>query len=236
MRFWPNCPPKGHYAASDNGTIVRAAALLAAPRATELLVRIVRRNAPARLWRLRRSAAALRRGADGATGDLEQIAAALIDALPGDPTRPRAGRTWNSANARDAGLRCRSSDGDESDRCGARGAWDRATCWPGRRHTSRTDVLIPAARAFASRWKARRGRRWGVSGRRLSTTCAGASPCRCRRHGTGPGPNPLKCNCADCRGLGAFLVAPGEQQWRLRAVQDRRTHVEQSVPARGVRP
>ena len=41
--------------------------------------------------------------------------------------------------------------------------------------------------------------------------------------------NPLKCTCGDCRGLGAFLVAPGEQQWRLKAVQDRRTHVEQSV-------
>ena len=41
--------------------------------------------------------------------------------------------------------------------------------------------------------------------------------------------NPLKCTCGDCRGLGAFLVAPDQQQWRLKAVQDRRTHVEQSV-------
>jgi hypothetical protein len=41
--------------------------------------------------------------------------------------------------------------------------------------------------------------------------------------------NPLKCTCGDCRGLGAFLVAPDQQQWRLKAVQDRRAHVEQSV-------
>jgi hypothetical protein len=41
--------------------------------------------------------------------------------------------------------------------------------------------------------------------------------------------NPLKCRCADCRGLGDFLVDPHQVQWRLKAVQGRRTHVEQSV-------
>jgi hypothetical protein len=41
--------------------------------------------------------------------------------------------------------------------------------------------------------------------------------------------NTLTCKCSDCRGLGAFLVAPDQQQWRLKAVQDRRSHVEQSV-------
>jgi hypothetical protein len=42
-------------------------------------------------------------------------------------------------------------------------------------------------------------------------------------------PNPLKCDCADCRALGAFLADPGERQWRLKAIQHRRTHVEDSV-------
>jgi hypothetical protein len=41
--------------------------------------------------------------------------------------------------------------------------------------------------------------------------------------------NTLKCTCGDCRGLGASLTAPDQQQWRLKAIQDRRTHVEQSV-------
>jgi hypothetical protein len=41
--------------------------------------------------------------------------------------------------------------------------------------------------------------------------------------------NPLTCACADCRALGAFLVEPSQQQWRLKAAQDRRTHVEQTV-------
>jgi hypothetical protein len=47
--FLAELSAEGHYAAPDNGAIVRAAALLPAPRATELLVRIVRRNAPAHL-------------------------------------------------------------------------------------------------------------------------------------------------------------------------------------------
>ena len=41
--------------------------------------------------------------------------------------------------------------------------------------------------------------------------------------------NPLKCQCPDCRGLGTFLLDPGRDQWRLKAVQDRRSHVEQSA-------
>ena len=41
--------------------------------------------------------------------------------------------------------------------------------------------------------------------------------------------NPVKCKCADCRALGAFLVASGQRLWLLKAVQGRRTHVEQSV-------
>ena len=41
--------------------------------------------------------------------------------------------------------------------------------------------------------------------------------------------NPLKCGCADCRTLGAFLLDPDQREWRLKAVQDKRRHVEQSI-------
>ena len=41
--------------------------------------------------------------------------------------------------------------------------------------------------------------------------------------------NPLKCNCSDCHELGVFLLAPDQKQWRLKAVQTRRSHVEQEV-------
>ena len=61
-------------------------------RATDLLVRIVRRNAPAHLGAcgdllLRCVAAPI-----AFAGDLVQIGAALIDALPGDPAKPERGR------------------------------------------------------------------------------------------------------------------------------------------------
>ena len=123
--FLAELSAEGHYAAPDNGAIVRAAALLPAPRATELLVRIVRRNAPAHLSAcgdlLLRCVAAPR-----STGDLEQIGVALIEALPGGPTRREEVGDLDSANAREAGLRRRSSDGDKPDRCGACSACDRA--------------------------------------------------------------------------------------------------------------
>ena len=89
--FLDELPAQGHYAAPENGAIVRAVALLPAPRATDLLVRIVRRNAPAHLSAcgdlLLRCVAAptVRR-------DLEQIGAALIEALPGAPTEAGGGR------------------------------------------------------------------------------------------------------------------------------------------------
>lgn len=47
--FLAELSAEGHCAASDNGAIVRAVALLPTARATEILVRIVRRNAPANL-------------------------------------------------------------------------------------------------------------------------------------------------------------------------------------------
>ena len=63
--FLAELSAEGHYAASDNEAIVRAAAVLSRARATDLLVRIVRRNSPARLGAcgdlLRRCVAAPRR-------------------------------------------------------------------------------------------------------------------------------------------------------------------------------
>jgi len=226
--FLAELSAEGHYAASDNGTIVRAAALLPAPRAMELLVRIVRRNAPARLGAcgdllLRCVVAPM-----GATGDLEQIAAALIDALPGDPTRREEVGTWTrptpvtpgfvvdllTATSRiDAGL-------------AARGI-EHLLAWP--KTYEPDDVLIPAARAFAKQVESTA---WPAVGRLREASLDHlrrriALPLQAPRDWTRT--NLLKCTCGDCRGLGAFLVAPDQQQWRLKAVQDRRTHVEQSV-------
>jgi predicted 2-oxoglutarate/Fe(II)-dependent dioxygenase YbiX len=219
---------EGHYAAPDNAAIVCAAALLPAPRATELLVRIVRHSASAHLSAcgdlLQRCVAA----PTGATGDLEQIGAALIEALPGDPTKHERVDTWTrptpvkpgfvvdlvTATSRiDAGLAAR--------------AIEYLLAWP--KTYKPDDVLVPAARAFA---KLVESRVWPAV-RRLREASLDhlrrriALPLEAPRDWTRT--NPLKCTCDECRRLGAFLAAPDQQQWRLKAIQDRRTHVEQSV-------
>ena len=226
--FFAELSAEGHYAAPDNGAIVRAAALLPAPRATELLVRILRRNAPAHLSAcgdlLLRCIAA----PTGATGDLKQIGAALIEALPGGPIRREEIGTWTqptpvkpgfvvdflTATSRiDAGLAAR--------------AIEHLLAWP--KTYKPDDVLVPAARAFAklvesTAWSAvRRLREASLDHLRRRI----ALPLEAPRDWTRT--NPLKCTCGDCRGLGGFLVAPDQAQWRLKAVQERRTHVEQSV-------
>lgn len=226
--FLAELSAEGHYAAPDNGAIVRAAALLPAPRATELLVRIVRRNAPAHLGAcgdlLLRCVAA----PTGATGDLEQIGVALIDALRGDPTKREQVGTWTrptpvkpgfvvdllTATSRiDAGLAMR--------------AIEHLLAWPKTHEPD--EVLVPAALAIA---KLVESRAWPAVGRLREASLDHlrrriALPLEAPRDWTRT--NPLKCTCGHCRGLGAFLVAPDQQQWRLKAVQDRRTHVEQSV-------
>ena len=91
------------------------------------------------------------------------------------------------------------------------------------------DVLVPAAHATAILVKSRA---WPAV-RRLRETSLDhlrrriALPLEAPWDWTRT--NPLKCTCGDCRGLGALVVAPDQQQWRLKAVKDRRTHVEQSV-------
>lgn len=217
---------EGHYAAPDNGAIVRAAALLPAPRATELLIRIVRRNAPAHL-----SACGdlLLRCVAAPAGDLMQIGAALIDALPGPQGRPaeEAG-SWTrttrvasgfavdlltAASRIDAGLAAR--------------AIAHLLAWP---KTYKPDsVLVPAACTFA---KMAESTAWPAAGKLREAALDHlrkriAVPLEAPRDWTRT--NPLKCTCGDCNALGTFLVAPDQHQWRLKAVQDRRTHVEQSV-------
>jgi hypothetical protein len=223
--FLAELSAEGHYAAPDNGAIVRAAALLPAPRATELLVRIVSRNAPAHL-----SACGdlMMRCVAAPTGDLEQIGVALTEALPGGPTRRKEVGTWTqptpvrpgfvvdllTATSRiDAGL--------------AAHAIEHLLAWP--KTYKPDDVLVPAAHAFA---KLVESTAWPAVGRLRDASLDHlrrriALPLEAPRDWTRT--NPLKCTCGDCRGLGAFLVAPDQQQWRLKAVQDRRTHVEQSV-------
>jgi hypothetical protein len=140
--FLAELSAEGHYAASDNEAIVRAVALLPRARATDLLVRIVRRNAPACLGAfgdlLRRCVAA----PAGSAGEPARIDAALLDVLPGDLVdigqRPAPVKTGfvvdllTALSRIDAGLAAR--------------AVEHLLAWP--KTYGPDDVLVPAALAF----------------------------------------------------------------------------------------
>jgi hypothetical protein len=226
--FLGSLSAEGHYASSDNGAIVRAAALLPAARARDLLVRIVRRNASAHLAACGDLLLRCVGAPAGATGDLEPIGVALIDALPGDPAKREPVDTWTrpppvkpgfvvdllTATSRiDAGLAAR--------------ALQHLLAWP--KIYKPDDVLVRAARAFAEQVESAA---WPAVARLREAAlehlrqCI-AMPLEAPRDWTRT--NPLKCTCGDCRGLGAFLVAPDQRQWRLKAALDRRTHVAQNV-------
>jgi len=226
--FLGSLSAEGHYAASDNGVIVRAAALLPAPRATELVVRIIKRNAPANPSACADLLLRCVLAPAGTTGDLEQIGAALIDALPSDPTKRGHVDTWTRPTPVQPGfvvdlLTAMSRLDAEL----AARALEHLLAWP--KTYKPDDVLVPAALAIT---KLVESRAWPAAGQLREAALDHlrrriALPLEAPRDWART--NTLKCECGDCRGLGAFLTAPDQQQWRLKAVQDRRTHVEQSV-------
>jgi hypothetical protein len=226
--FLAELSAEGHYAASDNAAIVRAAALLPRARATELLLRIVRRNAPAHLGAcgelLRRCAEA----PAGLAGDPAAIAAALLDLLPGAPANPAPLDVWQRPVPVKPGFvvdlltaLSRIDDG-----LAAR-AIEHLLAWP--KTYKPDDVLVAAALLFA---KEPESAAWPAAARLRTAALEHlrrriALPLEPPRDWTRT--NALKCSCADCRDLGAFLVDPRRQRWLLKAAQDRRSHVERSV-------
>lgn len=219
---------EGHYARSDNEAIVGAIALLPPSRATGLLVRIVSHNAVAHLGAcadllLRCSAAP-----NGSAGDTAQICTALLDVLPGGQKRTAAKPDpWlvqepivpglivdllTAASRIDAGLAAR--------------AIEHLLAWPGL--YSPDLVLVPAALILAGQastsWPVVARLREAVLQHLRGRIAAPLEPPKDFSRA-----NPLKCSCQDCRDLGAFLLDPDRREWRLKALEAKRKHVEQSV-------
>ncbi len=226
--FLAGLSAEGHYAAADNEAIVAAAALLPATRATELLVRIVRGNAPAQL-----SACGdllLRCVASPAnfTGDVIQIGAALIDALPGDPARSTTLDPWVRLEpVRPSFVVNLLTATSRIDSSLAARAVEHILAWPNTYKPD--DVLVPGALAFA---KAAESMTWPAV-KRLHEAALDHLRKRIALPLEAPHDwvrtNPLKCKCVDCRAVGAFLLDPDRREWRLKAVQNKRTHVKQSI-------
>jgi hypothetical protein len=226
--FLTDLSAEGHYAAADNEAIVRAAALLPRPHATELLCRIVRSNASAHpdgcADLLLRCAAA----SAGSVADPAQIGAALLEAMPGDATKQAERDHWRRPAPLQHGFVVNLLTGlSRTDSGLALRAIDRMFELP--KSYELDAVLVPAALAFAKQPEARewpavkRLRAASLDHLRARISLPLEAPKDWRRA------NPLRCDCADCRAAGAFLADPGQREWRLKAAQDRRTHVEQSI-------
>jgi len=223
-RFLDEISARGNYDKADNDAILRAATLLPRPRATALLIRIVAHNlqghvaACADLVRLCAAADVI--------DDLPLLAATLVNGLPGDPAKRPQRDSWNPVDpvtpdvAIDllAGLR-------GIDPMFGQLAVDHMLTWP--KVWQPDAILVPAVLALADR---------GIDSaaiERLGDVCRDhlrkrialplAPPPTWQRA------NPITCKCDDCRALSAFLVDPATRQWRLKAIQHRRTHVEQEI-------
>ncbi|HET6605604.1 MAG TPA: 2OG-Fe(II) oxygenase [Rhodopila sp.] len=219
---------EGHYVLRDNEAIARAVALLPAPRATDLLVRIVTHNAATHVAACGDLVLRCVGPPAAFAGDLVRLGAALIDVLPGDPATPAGPEPWRRRDPVTANfvvdLLTATSRIDA--RVAAR-AIEHLLAWP--ETYKPDDVLVPAARTFG---KSAESRLWPAVERLRGAALDHlhdriALPLDAPRDWTRE--NPLKCPCADCRDLGAFLVAADRPQWRLKAVQTRRGHVEGSV-------
>jgi hypothetical protein len=239
--FLAELSANGQYAAADNEAIVRAAGLLGRSRATDLLARILLHNGRSRFA----ACAGLLLRCTAAAAPVEQVplGAAMLEVLTGEaeasasaeqpePDWDRGERFAPGALVDLLTALSRIDAGGMTGADFAARAVAHVLAWPSRYDPDA--VLVPAA----------------VELRRRPESAAAAPAIRrlidaCRDHlrariGLPLAPpkdwardNPLRCTCDDCRQLGVFLVDAGARQWRLKAVQHRRTHVEESV--RGAR-
>lgn len=226
--FLAELTAKGHYAASDNEAIVRAAALLPQARATDLLVRIVGCSASANPGAccdlLRRCVAS----PDGPVGEPASIGAALLDVLPGDPAKRAPLDNRQRADPVNPVLVVDLLTATSRINVGlAARAIEHVLSWP--KTYAQDRILVPAALVLA---KQAESAAWPAIGRLREASLDHlrrriALPLEAPRDWVRT--NPLKCTCADCRDLGTFLVDPGQRQWQLKAAQSRRSHVEHNV-------
>ena len=221
---------EGNYAAQDNEAIVRSGALLPPARATELLVRILGRNTVGQVGACSKLVLLCVSRSSGPVGDALKLGAALVDGIPGDPARFAGLESWqrptrpepdavvdllSAVSLIDAGLAMRTVE--------------YLLTWP--KTYDLDTVLVPAALSFAARTESMA---WPAV-ERLRSACLEHLGARIALELAAPRdwrrPNPVTCDCADCRDLGVFLKDPGRREWRLKAIQHRRSHVEDSVRA-----
>ena len=207
--------------------MVQALKLLAASRVGPLLQAVVQANADLHIGGCadllaRASAVAAWRG------ELQGAAQALLDAMPGDPARPKVqADAWRRERADAAvvhdSLRALAAiDAGLAD--AAASHW---LAWP--KTYGLDNVIVPALRRLASGrhccttrpLSACERQRWRISWRARRWTW--------RRRPTGSVMRKMNCRCEHCQSLSRFLQSASQEVWRFKAREADRRHVEDSI-------
>jgi hypothetical protein len=221
----------GAYAAGDNAALVQALKLLPASRVGALLLSVVQGNAD---LHIDGCADLLARIAAVAAwrGPLLGAARALLDAMPGDPARPKSpADAWRRERA-DAGvvhdtLRALARAGHAGLSALADQAVTHWLAWP--KTYGMDAVIVPALRRLAerpallNRPACLRLRSSALDHLRARSSLDLAPPADWRREAR------MSCHCEHCVALGGFLQSADQEVWRFKAREADRRHVEGAI-------
>ncbi len=221
----------GAYAAGDNAALVQALKLLPASRVGALLPPVVQGNAELHIGGcadlLARAAAV-----SAWRGQVLGAARALLDAMPGDPARPRSpADVWRRERV-DAGvvhdtLRALAPAGHAGLSALADQAVTHWLAWP--KTYGMDAVIVPALRRLAerpallNRPACLRLRAAALDHLHARSSLDLAPPADWRREAR------MSCRCEHCLALGRFLQSADQEVWRLKAREADRRHVEDSI-------
>ena len=220
----------GAYAIEDNTAIAATLARLPAEQAADLLTAVIANNMARHPMACAGLLALRAEQADADVGGLRPAALALLAALPGEPEHAAMPGTHAPQGTPDLIAYTLTAleriDGELAQRALAL-FLSRPATYP------MDEVMLPAALAIAAArpGTAASGEPTSIRGlreavlahldRRIAEPLA--PPADWRR------PAQIACRCSYCRDLNTFLVSTAEQVWRLKANQQDRAHVEQSV-------
>ena len=221
----------GAYAAGDNAALVQALKLLPASRVCALLPPVVQGNAELHIGGC---ADLLARAAAVSAWRVQVLGAAraLLDAMPGDPARPRSpADEWRRERV-DAGvvhdtLRALAPAGHAGLSALADQAVTHWLAWP--KTYGMDAVIVPALRRLAerpallNRPACLRLRAAALEHLRARSSLDLAPPADWRREAG------MSCRCEHCLALGRFLQSADQEVWRLKAREADRRHVEDSI-------
>ena len=221
----------GAYAAGDNAALVQALQLLPASRVGALLLTLVQGNADLHIGGC---ADLLARAAGVASWrePLQGAAKALLDAMPGDPTPPKAQvDAWRRERADTDVVHDTLRALVPAGHPGLAALADQAvTHWLAWLRTYGMDaVILPALRRLAKRPALRkrpacqRLRAAALDHLHARTSLDLAPPADWRREAR------LSCRCEHCQALGRFLSSADQEVWRFKAREAERRHVEDSI-------